>query len=148
MTTTPAGGAATLSADVAAEIRAWMGRLGVSQAELARRLGQNAQWLSVRISPRANVALNLDEIQRIADTLGILVKDLLPRYAMQRGSVTEVTTRYPVNAERMTPDMAVQRARPVSAPPKRRPKAATSPAGGTPKGATRRPVMVPRLVRA
>ncbi|QLQ37950.1 helix-turn-helix domain-containing protein [Micromonospora robiginosa] len=93
MTTNAGEGTATLSADVAAEIRAWMGRLGVNQAELARRIGQNAQWLSVRISAKATVAINLDEMQRIADALGILVKDLLPEYASQRVSRSEATTR-------------------------------------------------------
>ncbi|SBT64258.1 hypothetical protein GA0070622_1228 [Micromonospora sediminicola] len=70
-----------------------MGRLGVNQAELAKRLGHNAQWLSVRISPRATVAMNLDEVQRIADALGILVINLLPQYASQRVSRSEATTR-------------------------------------------------------
>lgn len=148
MTTKPDGGTATLSADVAAEIRAWMGRLGVNQAELARRLGHNAQWLSVRISPNATVAMNLDEMKRIADALGILVINLLPKYATQRGSTTEVTTRYPGSAERPTPDRSVRTA-PTRAPqPKRRPRAATSPGGGTPKDTTRRPAILARPVGA
>lgn len=148
MTATPDRGTATLSADVAAEIRAWMGRLGVNQAELARRLGQNAQWLSVRISTNATVPINLDEVQRIADALGILVINLLPQYATQRGSRSEATTRYPGTAEQPTQTPAVRTAPPRMPQPKRRPKAATSPGRGTPKDTTRRPAIVPRLVRA
>lgn len=148
MTTTPGRGTATLSTDVAAEIRAWMGRLGVTQAELARRLGQNAQWVSVRISTSATVAVNLDEMQRIADALGVLVKDLLPKYAVQRDSSAEVTTRYPGSAERPTPDRSVRTTAPRPTQPKRRPRAATSPAGGTPKDVTRRPAILARPVGA
>ncbi|GIJ10770.1 helix-turn-helix domain-containing protein [Micromonospora andamanensis] len=82
-------GAASLSADVATEIRAWMGRLGISQRELARRLGQNGQWVSVRISPRATVPITLDDTQRIAEALGILVRDLLPAYTLERKTSTK-----------------------------------------------------------
>ncbi len=74
--------AASLSADTAAEIRAWMGRLSVRQSELARRLGETDQWLSMRL--RGNTPIDLDELSRIADALGVLVKDLLPSRAMSR----------------------------------------------------------------
>lgn len=137
---------ATLSADVAAEIRAWMGRLQVKQSQLARKLGENDQWLSMRL--RGNTPLDLNEVQRIADALGILVINLLPQYATQRASSTEATTRYPGAAVQPTQTQAVRTA-PTRAPqPKRRPKAATSPGQGTPKDTTRRPAIVPRLVRA
>lgn len=145
MTMTPSEDA-TLSADVAAEIRAWMGRLQVRQSQLARKLGESDQWLSMRL--RGNTPLDLNEVQRIADALGILVINLLPKYATQRASSTEVTTRYPGNADRPTPDRADRTPPPRATQPKRRPRAATSPAGGTPKDTTRRPAIVPRLVRA
>ena len=57
MTTTPEQ-TVTLAALVAAEIRAMMGRLDVRQAELARRLGENDQWLSIRLRGRAAIDIN------------------------------------------------------------------------------------------
>jgi transcriptional regulator with XRE-family HTH domain len=75
MTTTPER-PATLSALVAAEVRAWMGRLGVRQSELARRMGESDQWLSMRL--RGRTPLDINEMQRIAQALGVSVHDLLP----------------------------------------------------------------------
>lgn len=65
-----------------------MGRLDVRQSELARRLGENDQWLSTRLKGRTPI--NLNELQRIAQALGLGVLDLLPAQASQgagRGSV-------------------------------------------------------------
>lgn len=53
MTTTPER-TATLTSLVAAEIRAWMGRLDVRQSELARRVGETDQWMSMRLKGRTN----------------------------------------------------------------------------------------------
>jgi transcriptional regulator with XRE-family HTH domain len=53
-----------------------MGRLQVRQSELARRLGQNDQWLSMRL--RGVTPINLNELQLIADALGVAVGKLLP----------------------------------------------------------------------
>jgi len=75
MTTTPER-TATLTALVAAEIRAWMGRLDVRQSELARKLGESDQWLSMRL--RGRTPLDINEMQRIARALGIGVHELLP----------------------------------------------------------------------
>lgn len=75
MTTTPER-AATLTSLVAAEIRAWMGRLDVRQSELARRMGENDQWMSMRLKGRTPIDLN--ELQRIATALGLSVLDLMP----------------------------------------------------------------------
>jgi transcriptional regulator with XRE-family HTH domain len=75
MTTTPER-TATLTTLVAAEIRAWMGRLDVRQSELARRMGENDQWLSIRLKGRTPI--NLNELQRIADALDVPLIQLLP----------------------------------------------------------------------
>lgn len=74
--TTPEQGTATLTALVAAEIRAWMGRLGVRQSELARKLGESDQWLSMRL--RGRTPLDINEILRIARALGVDLYQLLP----------------------------------------------------------------------
>lgn len=75
MTTTPER-TATLTSLVAAEIRAWMGRLNVRQSELARRMGESDQWMSMRLKGRTPIDLN--ELQRIANALGIQAVELLP----------------------------------------------------------------------
>lgn len=76
MTVMEADVSVMLSAQVAAEIRAWMGRLEVRQSELARRLGETDQWLSMRLKGRTPIDLN--ELQRIAAALGIGIGRLLP----------------------------------------------------------------------
>lgn len=76
MSVTPVGTRRPLSAQVAREIKAWMGRLDIRQAELARRLGRNEQWLSTRL--RGHTPINLDEMQQIADALQVRVGELLP----------------------------------------------------------------------
>jgi transcriptional regulator with XRE-family HTH domain len=74
--TTTSERTATLTALVAAEIRAWMGRLDVRQSELARRMGENDQWLSTRLKGRTPIDIN--DLQRIAKGLGLGVHELLP----------------------------------------------------------------------
>lgn len=69
--------AAQLTDRVAAEIRAVMGRQMVRQSQLARLLGENDTWMSMRL--RGLVPINLNELERIADALGVDVVDLLPR---------------------------------------------------------------------
>lgn len=78
MTTTPER-SATLTALVAAEIRAWLGRLDVRPSELARRLGENDQWMSTRLKGRTPI--NVNDLQRIADAMGLSVVELLPAKA-------------------------------------------------------------------
>lgn len=76
MTTTPER-TATLTSLVAAEVRAMLGRLDIRASELARRMGESDQWLSMRLKGRTPIDLN--ELQRIADALRVPVIDLLPR---------------------------------------------------------------------
>lgn len=75
-----------LNASVAGEIRAWMGRRGVRQSQLARMLGENEQWLSTRL--RGATPLNLNDLGRIAQALSVNVVDFLPHRER------EVTTPY------------------------------------------------------
>lgn len=79
--------ATTLTQAVAAEIRAVMGRNAVRQAELARRLGTNDTWLSVRL--RGVQPIDLNDLQRIADALNVAPADLLPsKLSAGHGRVT------------------------------------------------------------
>lgn len=70
MTMTPGSATrASLNAQVAAEVRAEMGRRGMSNAELARLLGVSEAWTTRRLGKRADTALNLVDLQRIAAAL-------------------------------------------------------------------------------
>lgn len=60
---------ATLSERVAEEIRALMARRRVRQTQLAREIGVNDQWLSVRLRGVQEIGLN--DLARIADGLGV-----------------------------------------------------------------------------
>jgi transcriptional regulator with XRE-family HTH domain len=76
--TTPTTTAQTpLSEQVAAEIRAVMGRQDINKAELARRLGVNEMWIGRRLSGK--LAIDLNDLARIASALGVVVVDLIPR---------------------------------------------------------------------
>lgn len=75
MTTMPER-TATLTSLVAAEIRAQMGRLDVRQSELARRMGENDQWVSTRLKGRTPIDLN--DLHRFARALDVEVYELLP----------------------------------------------------------------------
>lgn len=60
---------------VAAEIRAWIGRRGIRQSQLARELGVSEQWISVRL--RGVQPIGVDDLERIADVLGVPVTTFL-----------------------------------------------------------------------
>lgn len=79
MTTEAQAATGRLSSEVAAEIRAAMGRLQVRQSQLARRIGRNEQWLSVRL--RGVQEIGLDDLQAIAAALGVPPVALLPTSA-------------------------------------------------------------------
>jgi transcriptional regulator with XRE-family HTH domain len=78
---------------VAAEVRAQLGRQGITQAELARRIGHNGPWLSGRIGTTATVDLTIDEIAEIADALEIDASELLLAALAHRGD--SKPRRYP-----------------------------------------------------
>lgn len=91
MTTTPER-SATLTALVAAEIRAALGRLDIKPSQLARRLGENDQWLSTRLKGRTPI--NVNDLHRIATALGVGVHELLPPPDVAAGATAEVMRRY------------------------------------------------------
>lgn len=76
MTVTPVKPGESLTERVAEEIRAYLGRRRMSQAQLARALGQSQMWVSDRL--RGTQPIDLNDLQRIADVLDVGVLDLLP----------------------------------------------------------------------
>lgn len=75
MTTTPER-TATLTQLVAAQIRSLLGYRDMKPSELARRIGENDQWMHVRL--KGKVPLNLNDMHRIAKALDVQVGQLLP----------------------------------------------------------------------
>ncbi len=130
---------------VAEEVCSVLGRRRMSGAKLAKAIDRSEMYVSRRL--RAETAFDLDDLERIADVLGVAVTDLLPRGG-QRVSVGEVTTRYPRVAKRPTARQSIRSVPATAHRPNRRPRAATSPARGTPEQATRRPAIVRSLARA
>jgi len=65
----------SLRAHVAAEIRAWRGRLGLSQAQLAAIIGVTQPAVSARLTGRQS--FTLDELELLAERFGIPVWELL-----------------------------------------------------------------------
>lgn len=76
MSITPEVHAKTLTQLVATEIRVQMARADVKQSQLARNLGTNEQWLSVRLRGRQPIDMN--DLALIARALGVSVYELLP----------------------------------------------------------------------
>lgn len=137
MTTTPER-TATLTTLVAAEIRAWMGRLDVRQSELARRMGEKDQWMSMRLKGRTPIDLN--ELQRIATALGLGVLDLLPAQASRgAGGAGDRVTQTIVPANSSLQPMAGSPTRPR---PPARPSRHLA-VGGSPYGGGRRDAVRP-----
>jgi transcriptional regulator with XRE-family HTH domain len=66
----------TLTMQVAEEIRVAMLRRRITGAKLAHDLGVSAAWVSYRLTGTQPIDLN--DLQRIADVLGVGVIDLLP----------------------------------------------------------------------
>lgn len=80
MRTSPVRGVRSeLSTRIAAEVRAEMGRQGISSAALARKLGVSEAWTSRRLSINGDQTMDLDDLPRIADVLGVPIAELLPR---------------------------------------------------------------------
>lgn len=86
MTTTPTDRARTFSDQVADEIRAAYGRKRWSQARLAREMGVSPAWLNYRLTGTQEIGVN--DLQRIAEVLGVRVMDLLPASARRGGAVS------------------------------------------------------------
>lgn len=113
---------------VAAEIRAWMGRRRINQAALGRALSENEMWVSRRL--RGRQPITISDLQRFAEALGVEVADLIPRAV--RTATGGNTLRNPRRGDRPNPI--------VSAPPADQPKVAPD----RPTPATSRPPRGPR----
>jgi transcriptional regulator with XRE-family HTH domain len=126
---TPARG--RLREHVAEEIRVLLARKRMSGIELGRRIGMKQSTISRRLT--GETAFDMDDIEAIADALGVDVSDLMPKTAKhgQRGenlSFPRLTVPASPDAERpigISPFGGGRRdsARPTSAIPasKRRP---------------------------
>jgi len=92
-----------------------MARRQIKQAELARRLDVNDQWISVRL--RGVQPIDLNDLAAIAKALGVDVSALLP----ERPEKTGTTSQYPQvtahRAERATRVRPPSRADATSRPP-------------------------------
>lgn len=80
----------TLSDYVAGEIRATMARRRMSGRQLATLLGASQTWVSSRLSGATPIDLN--DLARIAELLGVYPTDLLPR-ATEGRLITTVVNR-------------------------------------------------------
>lgn len=123
MTMTPGPATWTsLNAQVAAEVRAEMGRRGMSNAELARSLGVSEAWTTRRLGKRADTPLNLVDLQRVAAALAVPlatfftteIRDVVP----PPGTAYRPIPRYAVVA-----DQSAFRDRPIDNRPSGRPLA-------------------------
>ena len=68
-----------LSERVASEIRAEMARRNISQSTLAAELGKDQAWLSRRLARRSGISMSLDDLERIASSLGLDAGQLIER---------------------------------------------------------------------
>src|SRR4051812_1322533 len=75
MTTTPVE-AVPLRERVAEEIRVLLTRRRMSAAHLGRKLGVSQTWVWRRL--KGETAFDLDDLERIAELLGVAVAELLP----------------------------------------------------------------------
>lgn len=71
---------------VAEEIRALLARRRMSGRELARQLGESPSWVNFRLTGHTPVGLN--DLQRIAEALGVGVLDLLPQSMRTESSMS------------------------------------------------------------
>lgn len=106
-----------LNAAVAAEIRAILARRGWKQSQLAQRLGVQEMWVSRRL--RGINAITVDDLERIADALGIKPANLLG-LAEQAG--TQMNSRSPSVPERSSGHSLTPARRPADNRPDARPR--------------------------
>jgi transcriptional regulator with XRE-family HTH domain len=79
---------ATLSAQVAEEIRALLARRRISGRQLANQLGVSPTWVSNRLTGAQTIDLN--DLESMARILGVDVPDLLPR-PVRSGGLNEIS---------------------------------------------------------
>lgn len=78
-----------------------MGRKDVKQAELARRMGENDQWVSTRL--RARTPIDLNDLLRFARALEVDPYELLPPADAAAAAVVAPKRRYQARRDRGTP---------------------------------------------
>lgn len=61
--------------DVRTEIKVWMARRRLSQAELAARVGHDQTWVSKRIGRNPTVPLTVDDLADFSDALGVPIAE-------------------------------------------------------------------------
>lgn len=81
---------------IAEEVRALLGRRRMSASTLARQMGVTQRYVSRRLT--GDAPFDANDLQRIAGTLGVPVRALLPDSVDDVQAITEsgreVTTRY------------------------------------------------------
>lgn len=119
---------------VAEEIRALLGRRQMSGAKLARAIDQSEMYVSRRL--RGETAFDLDDLERIADVLGVTVADLLPSAKVRPNNRSADQYVQPTSPARPRVDRpkgrpAAESTRPGSSVPatRRRPAPISRPAG-------------------
>jgi transcriptional regulator with XRE-family HTH domain len=90
----------SLREETAGELRALLARRRVSASELSRRLGWKQSYMARRIDGR--VALDVDDLQAIANALQVSVLDLLPK-SVHTGATSATMDRNSRLTERPTP---------------------------------------------
>lgn len=87
MTTAPVG-TVPLRERVAEELRALLARRKVTPTELGRKLGRSQTWVWRRLE--GEVAFDLNDLEAIADVLGVAVAELFPPDVRRAGrNITE-----------------------------------------------------------
>lgn len=66
----------TLASHAAAHLRAEMARREINPAGLARQIGVSEMWVSRRM--RGKTQITMEDLERLADALGIAVASFLP----------------------------------------------------------------------
>ena len=85
----------TLRELTAAELRASLARRRISASELARRLGWSQAYMARRVDGR--IALNMDDLEKIVEELGVPITDLLPRDRVRPNQRSGVLTDRPMS---------------------------------------------------
>ena len=99
-----------LRATVAEEIRVLLARRRMSGVQLAEAIGRSQAYVSRRLN--GATAFDVDDLERIAEALGVTVLDLIPRSAGQG----DVSQRYGSDSQTTDePDRKSSRRRPGGA---------------------------------
>ncbi|SCL43221.1 Cro/C1-type HTH DNA-binding domain-containing protein [Micromonospora pallida] len=119
---------------VAEEIGAHLGRRRMSGAKLARAIERSEMYVSRRL--RGETAFDLDDLERIAEVLGVTVTDLLPADKVRPNSrsadqAVRATSPARPAASRPKGRSAAESTRPTSSVPasRRRPTPINRPVG-------------------